>query len=131
MKTEIREEIIVELDNRPGALAAVLDRLAQAGVNALAVCAYATDGKGAVHVVPDQVARAKEALRQAGVAFRTTLVVVAVTQDVPGAAAEIARRIAERGINLEHCYATGIGRGEARVVLRAADNAGAKEALGA
>ncbi len=130
MAAEIHEEIVVSLKNEVGALANVLKTIADARVNMTAFCAYAMGNEGYAHIVADQPAKAKEALEKAGLKFELHPVVVAKVSDKPGAGAELAGRIAEKGVNIEHCYATGVGRGQANVVIRTADNGKAKEAIG-
>jgi hypothetical protein len=131
MSADIHEEIIVQLRNEPGAVAKVLKLIADAGVNIHAFCGYAMGpDAGAVHIMPDHAPKAKAALDAAHVKYTLSPALVIKTEDKPGTAASIAAKIAAKGVNVEHCYATGVGKGAGTIVVRTADNGRAKEALG-
>lgn len=132
MPAEIHEEIIISgLKNEPGALGRVLKVVGDAGVNLRALCAYATGPeRGAAHLVVDHPAKAKAALDGAGVVYELHPALVIPVEDRPGAGAGICERIAGRGVNIEHCYATGVGGGgAATLVVRTNDNGKAMEAV--
>lgn len=120
---EVRDELEIEVEHKPGALARVLKEVARAGVDLRAFCAYGAGAKGTVLLVPADAAKAEAALRAAGFEkISKARVIVEMVDDRPGAGAEIAFRAADAGINLEHAYATAAGGGRAAVVLAAGEN---------
>ena len=131
MASEIHEEVTVRLKNEPGALASLLETLAGAGVNVLGLCSWGAGAEGTALIVPDHPAKAKQALDAAKIAYELHPVIVVPTEDRPGAAAAVCRKVAAKGINIDTCYASGVGPGAraATVVLRTHDNGKAKEAM--
>jgi hypothetical protein len=124
MAFEIREELQVDIADEPGALSAVLKAVAEAGVDVRALCAYAMEGQGKVHLVPDNATRAREALARKGYeAIVTSRVVVGEVDDKPGAGERVTAKVAAAGVNLEYVYATGTGGGRCTFVLAAGDDA--------
>ncbi len=126
----IHEEITVKLENKPGALAKALRAVASAGANVLAFCGYGENGSGTLLVVASQTAAAAEALKKAGFAVELHPVVIAEVDDRVGAAAELAEKVAGKGVNVLHAYASGAGKGRTTVVFRTSDNGAARSAIG-
>lgn len=62
--------------------------------------------------------------------YRDVEVVAAVLEDRPGTLGEAARRLADRGINVEVVMPTSIQGGRISVAFGVDDPAGAREALG-
>src|SRR5262249_26435370 len=120
MPYEVAEELQIEIKNKPGALADVLDAVAGAGVAVRAFCGYGMGPSGAVLLVPANAVKAKAALKKAG--FKKVgsgKVVLATVKDQRGAGAAIAAAAAKKKINLEYAYASGTGKGSGVVVLGA------------
>jgi hypothetical protein len=118
------------LEDRPGELARVAEALGGAGVNIEGLCGVGVEGKGVICLVVEDAAGARSALQGAGVAIEAEseaiVLDVAADADRPGAAAEIARKVADAGVNIEvACVAT-----HDRLVLATSDNAKARAALG-
>ncbi|MDQ6772525.1 MAG: ACT domain-containing protein [Candidatus Dormibacteraeota bacterium] len=99
----------VQLENRPGSLAAVADAVAAAGLNVEAVLAYTVGSESAAQIAVRDGGAARSALEAAGyvvVAERAALAVP--IDDQPGALAALTRRLAAAGVNLNLVYlATG------------------------
>lgn len=118
MPYDVKEQIEVEIPNKPGSLAALLQTLADAGVEVRAFCGYGMEKLGMVMLVPADAKKAKAALKKAGYqGVQTTHVVVATVKDRRGAGAAVAARAAKKRINLDYAYATGTGKGTGVVVL--------------
>lgn len=120
----------VTLEDRPGELARVAEALGGAGVNIEGLCGLGIEGKGVICLVVEDAAGARSALEGAGVPIDAELEAivldVAADADRPGAAGEIARKVADAGVNIEvACVAT-----HDRIVLATSDNASARAALG-
>lgn len=122
---EVAEELSIGIKDEPGSLAAVLKVVADAGCAVRAFCGYSMAGAGNVMIVPDDVKKAKAALKKAGYKeIEASKVVVGTTKDKKGAAAKIVVQAQEKGINLEYAYATGTGKGTGVIVLAAGEGNG-------
>jgi len=134
----------ITLEDRPGELARVAEALGGAGVNIEGLCGLGVEGKGVICLVVEDAAGlvahgrplvvdaagARSALQGAGVPIEAEseaiVLDVAADADRPGAAAEIARKVADAGVNIEvACVAT-----HDRLVFATSDNAKARAALG-
>lgn len=103
-------DLRVVLANRPGSLAGILDALAGAGVNVGASCGDWRPGDrwGYGHVLVEDAQAALDALANAGIEIEGVTVhvvdLVPMDGDRPGALAEVVRRYAEAGRNIEVFY---------------------------
>jgi hypothetical protein len=120
-------DLTIELDNAPGALAEVAAAISDAGVNLAAATCLGTHERAELHIlVPHaEAARHLLAISHIGVTREHEVVVVEV-EDRPGVLADLTRKIAAAGINLELVYVATRNR----VVFGAADTAALREALG-
>ena len=102
-------DLTVVLRDEPGQLAKLGEATGDAGVNILGMCAMTGDGHGFIHLLVDdpKVGTAREALEAAGmgVADAREALVVDI-QDRPGTLGEVARTLAEAGVNIELAYTT-------------------------
>jgi hypothetical protein len=102
-------DLTVVLTDKPGQLATLGGATGAAGVNIDGMCAFTGEGRGIIHVlVADSAAsRAVAALEEAGmgVADRRHVLVIDI-EDRPGSLAEVARELAEAGVNIELLYST-------------------------
>jgi hypothetical protein len=120
-------DLTIELDNTPGALADVAAAISDAGVNIAAATCLGTGQRVELHIlVPHaEAARHLLAISHIGVTREREVVVVDV-EDRQGVLADLTRRIAGAGINLDLVYvATGN-----RVVFGASDIDALRGALG-
>jgi hypothetical protein len=100
------QDLTIELENRPGALAEMGEALGRAGVSIEGGGAWVVDGKGAAHFLCSDGAAARRALEGAGIvvlAVREVLV-QRLRQNEPGQLGKITRRMAESGVNIEVLY---------------------------
>ena len=120
-------DLVIEVDNEPGALARVAPAIGDAVVNISAVTCTMPGERAVMHILVKHGEAAKHALATAGVTVTSEREVVVVeAADRPGELADLARRVAEAGINLDLVYvATGT-----RVVFGADDLEGLRAALG-
>jgi hypothetical protein len=100
------KQLTVALENRPGTLAHMAKVLADAKVNVLALLGSTAVGQGSVQVVVDDVAKAKKALGAAGLSYTEGTLEQFELPNKPGALAELAGRLAKKGINIDCVYAT-------------------------
>jgi hypothetical protein len=118
------KEIIAVVPARVGLLADVTEAIKVAGVNITAVSAYERDGQGKFLLVTDDNDAASKALARLNADVREKDVVVVELPDRPGALEEVARKVAEAGINIEYTFGTVGPGGVARVVLKTSDDLG-------
>jgi hypothetical protein len=122
-------DVTVVLQDEPGQLATLGSALGSAGVNINGMCAFTGEGRGIIHVLIDDQAtqRAVSALTAAGmgVADQRAVLVVDI-EDKPGSLGELARELADAGVNIELLYTT---FGGIKVVIATDDLESARAAL--
>jgi hypothetical protein len=123
-------DLAVTLANRPGTLADLGEALGAAEVNIDGVCGFVVNGEGIAHVLVEDAAAARQALEGVGLVVRAERDVLLLDQgedfvDRPGMLGELARGIANAGVNVDLIYGTVDGR----IVLGADDLDGAAEAV--
>ena len=121
---------IIELENRPGTLASVTAALAEKGINISGGAAVTVGNQGALAIVTNDEAGARSALDGAGVTYREIGLISASVEDRAGALADVSRRLADAGINIEAMFPTGMSGTTATLTLGVDDVEGAKRALG-
>lgn len=102
----VQRQLTVGWQNRPGELANFCEALAVAQVNIEALATAEAGEYGAVRLLVDDVARAREVFRERGVAHTSIEVLVARLDNQPGALAHIARTLSDAKINIEYFYAS-------------------------
>jgi len=121
------KDLTVVLDDRPGTLATLTEALGKAGINIDGLCGFPSEGKGVIHILVQDAAAARRAAEAAGFTVRGEReVLVLDAQDRPGEVGQIARRIANAGVNIDLIYVAT----KTRVVIGATDLPKAKAALG-
>jgi len=100
------KQLTVALENRPGTLAHVAKVLADAKVNVLALLGGMAGTHGSVQVVVDNVNKAKKALGGAGLSYTEGTLEQFELANKPGGLAEVAGKLAKKGINIDCAYAT-------------------------
>jgi hypothetical protein len=99
------KDLVITAENRPGVLAAIGEALGGAGINIEGLCAVAAAGRGTIHVIVEDVDRARSVLQDAGAQVgEESDVLVADLEDRPGAAGELARKLADAGVNINFAY---------------------------
>jgi hypothetical protein len=119
-------DLVIEIKNEPGALSRVAAAISDAGVNlAAATCLGAADTVELHILVPHaEAARHALAISQLAVSREREVVVVDV-EDRPGVLADLARKVAQAGIDLDLLYVATRNR----LVFGSADVAGLKAVL--
>ncbi len=118
---ELRNELLFKAPTRVGLLADVAEALAGAGVDVIAIGAYDKGGNGEFLLLTTNNRTAAEALEPLGGEVDMVPVVVADVPNEPGTLSEIARRIADAGLNISQIYATTTGAPMAKIVLTTDD----------
>lgn len=116
-------ELVVRLEHRPGALAALSELLGQNDVDIVALAVVAVPGQEALaHMVVDPADVAVKVLSETGARLeRVREVLVVSLDDEPGALGRYCRRLAEAGINLEAVYVAGDEDGSKQLVMAVSD----------
>jgi hypothetical protein len=119
-------DLVIDVENKPGALARVAAAISDAGVNMSAATCIGTADHAELHILVPHAEAAKHSLAISHLAVsREREVVVVQVDDRPGVLADLTRKVADAGINLDLVYvATGN-----RIVFGAPDLEGLKAAL--
>jgi hypothetical protein len=121
-------DLLIEVPNRPGELARAAAAISDSGVNISAATCTGPAEVADLHILVKHPEAAKHSLATAGVTVGAEREVVVVeAADRPGVLAELARRVAEAGINLDLLYLAT----NTRIVFGAPDLEGLRRALGA
>ena len=119
-------DLVIEVENEPGALARVAKAISDAGVNIAAATCLGAASTAELHILVPHASAAKHALAISHLAVtREREVAVVQVDDRPGVLADLAGKVAAAGVNLDLVYvATGN-----RVVFGAPDLAGLRAVL--
>lgn len=99
-----------EVENRPGVLADALGHFASAGTDLKVVLGYTLDGMGAIELYPVSGKKATAAAQAAGLTASSIANLVIEGDNRPGLGHDIARAIADAGINTGFVMAQVVGR---------------------
>src|SRR3954462_4825829 len=98
-------DLVIEIDNVPGALAQVAAAISDAGVNIAAATCLGSGERAEVHILVRHAEAARHALAISHLAVtREREVVVVEVEDTPGVLADLTRRIAAAGVDLDLVY---------------------------
>lgn len=112
---------VVELQNQPGELARLAEALGERGINITAIGAVTSGSAGGIGLLTNDEAGTREALSRAGISVREIPLVSVSLEHRPGTLAEVARRLADAGVNVELLLATGMA-GQNVTVAMGVDN---------
>jgi hypothetical protein len=98
-------DLVIDIENTPGALAQVAAAISDAGVNIAAATCIGTGERAELHIlVPHaEAARHSLAISHLGVSREREVVVIDV-EDRPGVLADLTRKIAKAGVDLNLVY---------------------------
>ena len=120
-------DLAIDVQNTPGALAAVAAAISDAGVNIAAATCVGPGERAELHILVPHAEAARRALAISHLAVtREREVVVVDVVDRPGVLADLTRRIAKAGVDLDLVYVAT----RDRVVFGSPDLAGLRAALG-
>ena len=98
-------DLTVILEDQLGTLADMGEALVKAGINIEGCCGFHSAGKGVIHILVEDVAAARQELQQAGIEVRDERqVLILEVEDRPGVLADVTRRIAKAGVNIDLIY---------------------------
>jgi hypothetical protein len=120
-------DLVIDIENTPGALARVAAAISDAGVNIAAATCIGPGERAELHILVPHAGAAKHSLAISHLAVsREREVVVVDVEDRPGVLADLTRKIARAGVDLDLVYVATRNR----VVFGAADLDALKAALG-
>jgi hypothetical protein len=120
-------DLVIDIDNTPGALADVAAAISDAGVNIAAATCLGPGERAELHILVPHAEAVRHLLAISHLAVsREREVVVVEVEDHPGVLADLTRRIAKAGIDLDLVYVATRNR----VVFGAPDLDGLRAALG-
>jgi hypothetical protein len=121
-------DLVIDVENTPGALAQVAAAISDAGVNIAAATCVGPGERAELHILVPHAEAVRHALAISHLAVtREREVVVVDVHDRPGVLADLARKVAKAGVDLDLVYVAT----QNRVVFGSPDIAGLKAALGA
>lgn len=100
-------DLVIEVDNQPGTLAAVAAAVSDAGVNLAAATCLHPEDRAELHILVRHAEPVRHALsitHGATITREREVVVVEIDDDRPGVLADLTRTIAEAGINIDLLY---------------------------
>ena len=99
-------DLVIDIDNTPGALAQVAAAISDAGVNIAAATCLGAGDKAELHILVPHGGAAKHSLGAIShlAVSREREVVVVDVEDRPGVLADLTRRIAKAGVDLDLVY---------------------------
>jgi hypothetical protein len=115
------KEIVATTPDKVGMLAQVTAVVAGAGVNILAICAYAMDGKAKFLMLTSDNGKAQAALKGKNIEVEEADVVSVTLPNKVGAGKELADKLAKAGVDLNYIYGSTGNGSEALLILSAKD----------
>jgi hypothetical protein len=97
-------EFTIHLPNRPGSLADLAERLAEAAINIEALAAQSLGIESAVRLIVDDEGATRRLLESADLRFEERRVLTTTLPNRPGSVAAMTRQLAEAGANIDAMY---------------------------
>jgi hypothetical protein len=120
-------DLVIEIENSPGSLAEIAAAISDAGVNIAAATCVGPGDRAEMHILVKHAEAVRHALGISHVAVsREREVVVVDVEDRPGVLADLTRKIARAGVNLDLLYIATRNR----VVFGSPDLPALRDALG-
>jgi hypothetical protein len=111
-------DLVIDIENSPGSLAEVAAAISDAGVNIAAATCIGNGDRAELHILVKHAEATRHSLAISHVAVsREREVVVVDVEDRPGVLADLTRRIARAGVDLDLVYVAT----QNRVVFGASD----------
>ena len=119
-------DLVIDVEDTPGALAQVATAITDAGVNIAAATFVGPGDRAEIHILVPHAEAVKHALAISHVAVTGEREVVVVdVEDRPGVLADLTRKVAKAGVNLDLVYVATRNR----IVFGAEDLAALRAAL--
>jgi hypothetical protein len=123
------KELKIRVDDRQGMLGEIALALGDKHVNLRALNAWVEDGQGVVRMVVDKLGPAKRALKAHGWNAEEEEVLEVELTDKPGALGQVAKALADAGIDIRYVFGGAAGARKAAVFMGVSDLKSALKAL--
>jgi hypothetical protein len=120
---------MIDLADKPGALADVTEAIASKGVNIMSVSGSTCGDMGRVAIATEDSANTRAALADIGAKFEQKEITTASLPHEPGSLAKAARQLANKGVNVESVLLLGMRGNDIEVGFVTSDPAAARDAL--
>lgn len=110
-------QLSLALENKPGQVAKVAATLARAKVNIEAISVVDSAEVGVVRLITSSNAKARVALKKAGLNVVQTPVIITKLPNEPGALAAAARKLAAAKVNVEYIYGSAARKGQPSTIV--------------
>jgi hypothetical protein len=107
---QIRKQITVFLENKPGRLAHILSELARQKINIVALTVMDRHEHGVLRLVTDDEALAAKVIQGTNTPFTESDVLAVELKNQPGALAHVCETLAAEHISIEYAYCSSGGR---------------------
>jgi hypothetical protein len=102
------KDLTVILENRPGALADMGEKLGKTGINMEGICGFPSKDEGIIHILVEDDSTARWALEDSGFEVRAVREVLVLSighvAGKPGSGGKMARKIGDYGVNIDLIY---------------------------
>ena len=123
------QAFMIELADKPGALADVAEAIAAKGVNIAAVSGSVCGETGKVTIATDDSANTRAALADIQCTFEQKEITSTLMPNQPGVLAKAARQLANKGVNIESAMILGMKGNDIEVGFVTSDPVVARDAL--
>ncbi len=110
-------QLSLALENKPGQVAKVAATLARAKVNIEAISVVDSAEVGVVRLITSSNAKARAALKKAGLNVVQTPVIITKLPNEPGALAKAAGKLAAAKVNVEYIYGSAARKGQPSTIV--------------
>jgi hypothetical protein len=115
-------QITITCEDRPGTLSRLAKLLGEWDVNIIAMSCAPIGVQGDVHVVVDDMERAKNVLDRENISYSEQDVLHVELENLPGCLGEFAGKLAEQDINITTAYGSAVkGCKKATVIFKVSD----------
>jgi hypothetical protein len=125
----MQHAFLIELADKPGALADVTEAIAAKGVNIMSVSGSTCGDMGRIAVVTEDNANTRAALTELNSTFEQKEITTIPLRHEPGSLAKAARQLAKAGVNIESVLLLGMQGDDIEVGFVTSDPVMARSAL--
>ena len=122
--TEVKKgtELWVTTPDETGVLGKLSQTVAATGINIIAMTAYGQENKGYFRLLTTDNAKTRETLKAQGWQVDEKDVLLVEVSNKPSTLAPVAQKIANAGIDINHCYGTSADGNKVLLVFSTKDN---------
>jgi hypothetical protein len=102
----LKQQFTLYLENKPGQLAKITRKLAEAKVNLEGISVANSADVALVQLVVNKASATRKVLNEGGIAFTVQQVAIVPLENHPGSLAGIAGKLARAKVNINYVYAT-------------------------